>query len=135
MAMSLGVGGNVHFLGTREDVPLFLAGADFLLQPSLNENTGNAIVEALVAGVPVLATENCGYAEHIILANAGRVIPNTPFTQGSMNMMLEEILLSSERETWKKNALAYADKTDLYNRFMIIGDVIETIAADKKPRI
>lgn len=132
MASLLGIGENVHFLGTRDDVPRFLAGADFLLQPSLNENTGNAIVEALVAGVPVLATENCGYAEHVHLANAGRVVSSSPFKQETMDMTLKEMLLSNERQSWSKNALAYADNTDLYNRFKVIGDIIETIAASKR---
>ena len=132
MASSLGIVENVHFLGTRDDVPLFLAGADFLLQPSLNENTGNAIVEALVAGVPVLATENCGYAEHIHLANAGKVVSSSPFKQETMDMTLKEMLLSDEQEFWSKNALVYADNTDLYNRFNVISDIIETIVTSKK---
>ena len=135
MAASLGIGDNVHFLGTRDDVSLYLAGADFLLQPSLNENTGNAIVEALVAGIPVLATENCGYAEHIRLANAGRVVPSSPFAQESMDMTLKEMLLSNERDAWKKNALAYADRTDLYNRLNVICDIIESIATRKSSKV
>jgi UDP-glucose:(heptosyl)LPS alpha-1,3-glucosyltransferase len=132
LAISQGIGGNVHFLGGRDDVPLFLAGADFLLQPSLNENTGNAIIEALVAGVPVLATENCGYSNHIALAKAGKIIPSFPFTQEKMNTLLLEMIESFDRELWKKNALTYTDKTDLYSRHTMIADLIETLGSAKK---
>ena len=132
LAQQLGISSNICFLGTRDDVPLFLAGADFVLQPSRTENTGNPIVEALVAGIPVMATESCGYAFHVDRAQAGRIIPDSPFTQKSMNTMLEKMLSSPDREMWRKHAISYADKTDLYNRVEIIADLIETVAAKQK---
>jgi len=132
LAITLGIGENVHFLGARDDVPLFLAGADFLLQPSLNENTGNAIIEALVAGVPVLATENCGYSDHITIAKAGKIIPGFPFRQEMMNTLLHEIIEFTDRKLWKDNALKYTDKTDLYSRHTLIADLIETIGPAQK---
>lgn len=125
----LGIAAHVHFLGTRDDVPLFLAGADFLLQASRTENTGNAIVEALVAGVPVLATESCGYAFHIERARAGKIIPCSPFRQENMNDILAEMLCSQEKEHWQQNAISYADHTDLYNRLKVIVDIIESVGA------
>lgn len=135
LSEKLGISNNIHFLGTRDDVPLFLAGADLLLQPSRTENTGNAIVEALVAGVPVLATESCGYAFHIEHAGAGKIIPCTPFSQETMNTILHDILSSQGKNIWRKNAIDYADKTDLYNRFKVITDIIETIGAKQKARV
>ncbi|MBU4262362.1 MAG: glycosyltransferase family 4 protein [Proteobacteria bacterium] len=134
LAQKLGITDHVHFLGTREDVPLFLVGADFVLQPSRTENTGNAIVEALVAGVPVMATDTCGYAVHVERAGAGRIIPCSPFSQENMNAMLREMLSSGERKIWQQQALAYADATDLYNRFKFIADCIEATAAQKSKR-
>jgi UDP-glucose:(heptosyl)LPS alpha-1,3-glucosyltransferase len=128
LANILGVGDKVKFLGTRDDVPLFLAGADFVLQPSRTENTGNPIVEAIVAGIPVMATESCGYAFHINRADSGVVIPDAPFSQKRMNGMLKEMLGSPEKEIWRKNAISYSDKTDLYNRFRVIAGLIEDIA-------
>jgi UDP-glucose:(heptosyl)LPS alpha-1,3-glucosyltransferase len=134
LAQKLAITDQVRFMGTREDVPLFLAGADFVLQPSRTENTGNAIVEALVAGVPVMATDTCGYAVHVERAGAGRIIPCSPFSQDTMDSMLREMLLSAERKIWRQQALAYADATDLYNRFKIIADCIEATAAKKRKR-
>ncbi len=132
LAKRLNVYDKVHFMGGREDVPRFLAGADFLLQPSVNENTGNAIVEALVAGVPVLTTENCGFAEHVSKAKAGMVIPASPFDQKVMNKMLTDMLLCNHREYWRQNALLYSDNHDLYNRIKVIVDLIESIYCNSK---
>ena len=62
LARRLGVASRVRFLGGRDDVPALLGAADGLLLPSRNEATGTVILEAAAAGVPVLATANCGYA-------------------------------------------------------------------------
>lgn len=132
LAKKLGLQDNICFLGSRNDIPLFLAGADFVLQPSRIENTGNVIVEALTAGVPVMATETCGYAFHIERAKAGMILPSSPFYQKTMNTMLKEMLTSEERENWKQNALAYADRADIYNRVRIVADLIEAILEKKK---
>ncbi|MFH2045631.1 MAG: glycosyltransferase family 4 protein [Pseudomonadota bacterium] len=131
LAKKLGVENNVRFLGSRSDIPLFLEGADFVLQPSRIENTGNVIVEAITAGVPVMATDTCGYAIHIERADAGIILPSSPFSQKTMNNMLKEMLTSDKKEAWKHNALAYAEKTDLYNRVRIVADLIEDIAKKK----
>lgn len=127
-AHRLGVAENVNFPGGRDDVPRFLAGADFVLQPSRTENTGNAIVEGLVAGVPVLASASCGYSEHISRARAGKVI-GEPFHQEEMNSLLKQMLISPQRADWRKNALNYAETTDLYNRPGVVADIIEQIGA------
>jgi len=42
------------------------------------------------------------------------------------------MLFSGERKQWQQQASAYADTTDLYNRFKVIVDVIETTWAKKK---
>lgn len=123
----LDVDKRVHFLGSREDVPRFMAGADALLHPALSENTGNAIVEALVAGLPVLATANCGYAFHVEKARAGEIIRGTPFLQQDLNQTLAAVLTSPERAKWKENALRYADQTDLYSRPEVAAGVMEAL--------
>jgi UDP-glucose:(heptosyl)LPS alpha-1,3-glucosyltransferase len=114
LAKTLGVREQLFFLGGRDDVPRFLLGADMLLQPSYKENTGTAILEALVSGLPVLATANCGYAQHVDRANAGRVVPE-PFDEKIFANLLETVLTSPEREQWRKNGLDYARSEDLYS--------------------
>ncbi len=55
-AEQLGIAERVRFLGFHEDVTALHAAADLFIFPSLSEGFGNALVEALVAGLPVVAS-------------------------------------------------------------------------------
>lgn len=59
---ALGLNDQVQILKGRSDIPRFLLGADLLIHPAYNENTGTVLLEALVSGLPVLVTDVCGYA-------------------------------------------------------------------------
>lgn len=99
LAKRLGIGGKVTFLGGRDDVPALLAAADASVLPAYDENTGTAILESAIAGTPVLATANCGYAAYIERAQAGIVTP-VPFEQERLNADLARLLGSTERDAW-----------------------------------
>ena len=90
LAGKLGVRDRVRFLGPRDDVPRFLWAADLLLHPSRYENTGIVIVEALAAGLPVLATAVCGYGFHVIDAGAGLLVPEPFSSRNWTNSLLHE---------------------------------------------
>ena len=105
---------NVRFFSGRDDIPRFLQGADLLLHPARHENTGTVIVEAIVAGLPVLTTATCGYAFHVEKAAAGQVVPS-PFQQPVLNHMLHDMLGSGERQAWSANGIAYGLREDLYS--------------------
>ncbi|MGE6660547.1 glycosyltransferase family 4 protein [Pseudomonas sp. NPDC077408] len=123
-ARNLGISDQVVFLEGRSDVPRFLLGADLLIHPAYNENTGTVLLEALVAGLPVLVTDVCGYAHYIADADCGRVVPS-PFDQGHLDRLLAEILSSEEqRIQWSQNALAFAERADLYSMPERAADVI-----------
>ena len=49
--------GSVEVLGARAEALDYLSVADYLLQPSLLEGLSNAVLEALAAGVPVVASD------------------------------------------------------------------------------
>ena len=117
LAQDLQVSDRVLFLGPQQNVPRYLAAADMLLHLALSETAGNAIVEGLVAGLPVLVTRTCGFYYHVEDAGAGWVIGKPNFDQQSFNSMLAEALSNSERlNNWSKRALAYSDEVDLYSR-------------------
>ena len=112
---SLGLGKQVAFLGGRDDIPRFLLGADLLVHPAYSENTGTALLEAVVAGLPVLATDACGYAHYITQAEAGCVIAS-PFEQEALNAALAGMLADDEaRARWLRNALAFSAHADIYS--------------------
>lgn len=121
---ALGIGEQVSFLKGRSDIPRFLLGADLLIHPAYNENTGTVLLEALVAGLPVLVTDVCGYAHYIEEADCGRVLPG-PFSQTDLDQTLQQMLQDPEaRQRWQANALAYAGQADLYSLPERAADVI-----------
>ncbi len=131
MTQKNGVAGQVHFMGGRDDVPRFLAACDFLLQPSVNENTGNAIVEAIVAGLPVLATETCGYSEHVLAGDCGLVVSGD-FRQEEMNELLFELLTSAQKQEWQAHCLQYAKTHELGQRSKVVSQTLTGLAKQKQ---
>jgi len=51
-----GLAGRVHFLGVRSDLPDLFAAMDVYAHPAIFEGMPNAVMEAMAAGVPVVAT-------------------------------------------------------------------------------
>ena len=114
-AQGLGLAAQVSILPGRSDIPRFLLGADLLIHPAYNENTGTVLLEALVAGLPVLTTAVCGYAHYIEEAEAGCVIAE-PFVQECLDTTLANMLSDREaRAHWQAKALAFADTADIYS--------------------
>ena len=89
------------------------AAADLLVHPARIETTGTVILEALVNGLPVVASGVCGYAEHVGQANAGAVLPE-PFSQSVFIAKLREAQDASLRAQWSANAARYGETADLY---------------------
>ena len=129
LAKKCGLGDQVHFIGGSDQVPLYLAGSDLLVHPAITENTGNVILEALVAGLPVLATDTCGYALHVTRADAGRLVPGDPFRQLELDKALLKMVNSGTQDFWRENALRYAGNTDLYSRPRVAVEIMEQLVA------
>ena len=67
---------SVHFLGRREDVPQILAAANVVVMPSYREAQGLAIIEALAAHRPVVASNVGGIPEMIQDGENGLLVPS-----------------------------------------------------------
>ncbi len=64
---SLGVGESISFLGSRDDIPELLAAAEVFVLPSVSEGTSLALLEAMAAAKPIVATDipgNRGLLRH-----------------------------------------------------------------------
>jgi glycosyltransferase involved in cell wall biosynthesis len=62
-ARELAIDGQIRFLGERHDIPALLAQADLFVLPSLTEAFPNSLLEAMAAGLPVIATRTGGIGE------------------------------------------------------------------------
>lgn len=67
LAESLGVSGRVKLMGqiSHEDMPKYLKACDIFVRPSRSEGFGNSFIEAMAAGLPVIATQEGGIADFL----------------------------------------------------------------------
>lgn len=72
---SLGLGERFRLLGYRDDVPRLLGAVDFFLLGSAHEGLPVAVMEALAAGLPVVATAVGGIPEAVETGIHGIVVP------------------------------------------------------------
>lgn len=75
LASDLRLGSFVHFLGRRTDVPEVLNATDIFVLASRTEGLSNALLEAMAAGKPVVATRVGGNPEVVVHESTGLLIP------------------------------------------------------------
>ncbi|MEQ8955982.1 MAG: glycosyltransferase, partial [Gammaproteobacteria bacterium] len=127
LAEKLGIAAQVIVSPGRNDVPSLLAGADLLLHPAYEESAGYVLLEATIAGLPVLTTASCGYAVHIEQAQSGQVC-SLPFRQEELNQRLLNMLQELDTALWSENGLAYGNNDALYAMPTVAVDLIEQFA-------
>ncbi len=67
LAKELGLISRVHFKGQLQhpDIPLVFSACDIFIRPSRSEGMGNSFIEAMVAGLPVIGTQEGGIADFL----------------------------------------------------------------------
>jgi glycosyltransferase involved in cell wall biosynthesis len=76
---SLGLAGHVRLAGERRDVPELLAGADVFALPSASEGMPVSVLEAMAAGLPVVASRVGGVPEQVADGETGLLVrPGDP---------------------------------------------------------
>lgn len=109
--------------GASSDVPDWLLAADLMVHPARKEATGTVIVEALAAGLPVIASSECGFAN--FAAEAGGMALELPFRQSQLDEVLAEYLESRKLAALKTAAIAYSARADFRRRAAAAVDVLE----------
>jgi UDP-glucose:(heptosyl)LPS alpha-1,3-glucosyltransferase len=127
LARRLGVERSVRFLGGRDDVSDLMLAADALVHPALDEAAGIVLLEALVAGLPVLVTDICGYAHYIADAGCGIVL-DSPFRQEALDTAVRHSLDPGFLQRCSSAGLAYAAREDLYSMHRTGAEIIERLA-------
>ena len=120
VAEKLGVAQRVHFLGSRDDLPVWMTAADLLVHPSERETAGMVLTEALTYGLPVICTEVCGYAPHVAEAGGTLLSAECP-AQELQNAINEALPNLSEL---RARALAWASPSERYQTSTVMLDRI-----------
>ena len=84
LAASLKVEKRVQFLGqiSHDELPKYLKASDIFTRPSRSEGMGNSFVEAMAAGLPVIATQEGGIADFLFDEKRN---PDKPVTGFAVN--------------------------------------------------
>ena len=94
-AAALGVGDRVHLVGHRTDARMLLDAADVFVLPSRQEAMPLAAIEAMDAGLPVVATRVLGTAEVVVDGETGTLVP--PEDPAALARAVGELLDDPER--------------------------------------
>lgn len=129
-ARRLGIGDRFLVQPGRDDIPALMAAADLLLHPAYLESAGYVLLEATIAGLPVLTTASCGYSFHIEQAGSGEVCPQ-PFQQEQLDERLAHMLASLDSADWSANGIAYGQNDELYSQPATAAGIIENIARSR----
>ena len=70
-----GLGARLRLLGYRDDVPDLMAAADIFALPSRFEGLPMSVIEAMLTGLPVVATNVRGPAEQVVPEATGLLVP------------------------------------------------------------
>jgi glycosyltransferase involved in cell wall biosynthesis len=108
---SRGIERSVRFLGGRTDVPDLLRASDLFVHPSREEGFSNAVLEAMAAGLPVVAFDVGGNAEAVVHGETGLLAP--PWDAGRLAEAIAELLGDGDR----RKAMGDAGRARAAERF------------------
>jgi glycosyltransferase involved in cell wall biosynthesis len=89
---SAGLGYRLRLLGYRDDIPALLAAADIFTLPSRFEGLPMSVIEAMLTGLPVIATNVRGPQEQVIDGETGLTIPpgNAPALGAALGRLVRD---------------------------------------------
>ncbi len=129
-AQSLGIERKVFFLGPRSPIGHLLHAVDLLLHPARKELAGNAIIEAMLCGCPVLASDHCGFAFYITDYHMGGLI----YASSTPKVIAQQLenLLQQEKTVWRERATIFQGAVPVFERAKSALVVVEKIVTQKK---
>lgn len=127
LARTLEIENLVTFLGARDDVPQLLWSADLLLHPAYSEAAGLVLLEAMAAGVPVIASAVCGHAHYVREHALGRELKD-PITPRDIAAAIAAVATES-RTTWRERSRLFRERADIFSMPQRAAEFIERVAA------
>ena len=105
LVMELGVEDNIIWLGRRDDISDILSFADCYVHPSWTEGLPSALLEAAMAGLPLIATRAGGMPEIVKDQYSGRLIESGNYHQ--LVSILDEVLTTEHNYGEHAKAIVY----------------------------
>ena len=99
----------ITHLDPIDDIETLYASADFFVLPSIYEPFGNANLEALASGLPIITSRNCGVAEIITHKKEG-IILEEPSDVKAIAEAIDYLMDSKVRELMGQSARLLAEK-------------------------
>jgi 1,2-diacylglycerol 3-alpha-glucosyltransferase len=127
----LNIADRVTFTGKLPftDIPAYLTAADIFVFASVTETQGLVTMEAMAAGLPVVAVDASGTRDIVEDGKQGLLVPNDP---DAMANAINDLLDAPEkRKKFKRNALKKAKTFDMENLAKQLVDVYKQAIADK----
>jgi glycosyltransferase involved in cell wall biosynthesis len=119
----LGLAERFHFAGGVKDLRGYLARADIFVLPSRSEGFSNAIIEAMAAGLPVVATDVGGNAEAVVDGVTGYIVARED-TDGLAAAILR--LLADPQRAQAMGAAGNARAAETFTTEAMMGRVVTT---------
>jgi glycosyltransferase involved in cell wall biosynthesis len=115
----MGLGPRLRLLGYREDVPAILAAADVFALPSHFEGLPMSVIEAMLTGLPVVATAIRGPREQVVDGETGLLVPPMrvpPLRDALARLAADPALRTRLGEAGRQRALALYDERRVVER-------------------
>jgi glycosyltransferase involved in cell wall biosynthesis len=114
----------IRLLGYRQDVPDLLQAADIFTLPSHREGMPRSIIEAMMTGLPVVATDIRGSREEVVEGEIGLLVPvkDIAALAGAFNQL---VAAPDLRAAWGEAGRARA--LDLYDEAKVVARQIELL--------
>ncbi len=118
------LGPRLKLLGYRRDVAALLAAADIFCLPSHFEGLPMSIIEAMLAGLPVVATDIRGPREQVVEGQTGFLVPAgqvPPLAQALARLARDGALRAAMGEAGRLRAL------ELYGEARVMARTLDTL--------
>ena len=110
------LGPRLQRLGYRHDVAHLLAAADVFCLPSHFEGLPTSVIEAMLTGLPVVATDIRGPREQVVAGETGLLVPRqtvTPLAEALSRLATNAVLRTRMGEAGRARAVEHFDEAKI----------------------
>src|SRR5271166_5299945 len=125
-----GLGARLRLLGYREDVAALLAAADIFALPSHFEGLPMSVIEAMLTGLPVVASDISGPREQVVHGETGLLVPPAevaPLAAAVSRLVGDADMRARMGEAGRRRAL------DLYDESAVLARTLDALGLSAHP--